>query len=248
MIRLIQIILVLTFTIFQTLKVQSQTQLEPFHKVIISPHIETIFVKGDTESIEILDSKVSIEKVNIEVNNGKLEVYLEDAKMTTKQEKVKKNGYKMKAPIYKGKILSIKITYKSIDFMDLRGEQKTVCESLLEADDFKLNIYGESEVQFFDVNFKNFDVDIYGESELTVKKGSTINQKITAYGESVINLIEVNNEYSKIKAYGETIVRVNSSKAIKFSAYGEAELYYKGDAEVDKGLSFGESSVTKIGS
>jgi hypothetical protein len=132
--------------------------------------------------------------------------------------------------------------------MDLRGEQKTVCESPLEADEFKLSIYGESEVIFNEIKFIDFDVDIYGESELTVKKGTTINQSITAYGESEINLIEVLNENSKVKAYGETEVRINSSKYIKFNAYGEAELYYKGDAEVDKGLSFGESSVTKIGS
>jgi hypothetical protein len=246
MIRLIQIILVLTFTVFQSLNVQSPTPLEPFHKVTISPHIETIFVKGDTESIEILDNKVSMDKVNIEVNNGKLEVYLDDAKMTTKQKKVKKNGYKVKTPIYKGKILTIKVTYVQIDKMDLRGEQNTVCESLLEADEFKLSIYGESEVIFNEINFIDFDINIYGESELTINKGKTVNQSITAYGESIINMVDVNNEISKVKAYGETVVKINSSKSIKFNAYGEAELYYKGNAAVNKGLSFGESEIHKI--
>jgi hypothetical protein len=244
MIRLVQIALLILFSVLQSIK--AQNQVEPFHKVAISPHIETTFVKGDVESVEIIENKVSNDKVNIEVNNGKLEIYLDDAKMTTKQKKVKKNGMKMKTPIYKGKILTVKVTYKHIDFMDLRGEQKTVCENLLEADEFKLHIYGESEVILEDVDFNDFNVDIYGESELTVNNGKTVYQSITAYGESEIDLVEVKNETSKIKAYGETVVKINSSKYIKLNAYGEAELYYKGDAEVDKGLSFGETSIKKI--
>lgn len=230
----------------QTLAAQSKKTVESFNKVIISPHIETTFVQGDEESVTVLDSTEPEDKINIEVNGETLRVYLDDAKETTKNETVTKNGIKMKVPIYKGKVLTIVVTYKNIEILSLRGEQRTLCESLIDTKKFKLNIYGESQVTFNNVNFQELDADIYGESQLTIKKGSIGNQKITAYGEGQINLVDIDNKTSKLKAYGEAKFTVNSSERIKFTAYGEAELYYKGSAEVETGLSIGDSEIHHI--
>lgn len=230
----------------QVVLAQTTRVVETFNKVIISPHIETTFVQGNEESVTILENTLSEDLVNIEVKGETLRVYLEDAKMTTKHKKVVKNGVKMNVPIYKGKVLTIRVTYKSIDNLSLRGEQRTVCESLIDVENFDLKIYGESEVTFNEINIKDFDVDVYGESQLTIKKGKTENQHITAFGEGEINLVEVENETSKLKAYGEAQFRVQASQSIKFTAYGEAELYYKGKAEVSKGLSFGDSKINRI--
>jgi len=232
--------------ISQTLSAQTKTAVESFNKVIISPHIETTFVEGDEESVTIIDSTEPEDKINIEVKGNTLRVYLDDAKESTKSEKIEKNGRKMNVPIYKGKVLTIIVTYKNIDDLSLRGEQRTVFESLIDAEDFELKIYGESVVLFNAVNFKEFDADIYGESQLTIKKGVIDDQKITAYGECEINIVAVDNQTSKLKAYGEAKFTVNASKRIKFTAYGEAELYYKGSAEVDTGLSIGDSKITRI--
>lgn len=230
----------------QTLVAQTKKTIEPFNKVIISPHIETTFVQGDEASVTILENTLTDDKVNIEVNGETLRVYLDDAKETTKHESVVKNGVKMKVPIYKGKVLTILVTYKSIDNLSLRGEQRTICESLIKVEKFKLKIYGESQVTFNDVNFKEFEVDIYGESQLTIKKGITKNQKITAYGEGEINLVGIDNKTSKLKAYGEAEFTINASEQIKFTTYGEAELHYKGTASVKTGLSFGDSKINRI--
>jgi len=232
--------------ISQVMIAQTKKTVESFNKVIISPQIETTFVQGDEESVTILENTLSNDIVNIEVKGKTLRVYLEDAKETTKHEKVVKNGMKMNVPIYKGKVLTIKVTYKNIDNLSLRGEQITVCESLINVEKFDLKIYGESQITFNDINIKDLDVDVYGESQLTIKKGKTDNQHITAFGEGEINLVEVENKTSKLKAYGEAQFRVQASKKIKFTAYGEAELYYKGTAEVSKGLSFGDSKINRI--
>ena len=225
---------------------QTKKTVETFSEVIISPHIETTFIQGDEESVTILDNTLSDDIVNIEVKGETLRVYLEDAKMTTKHKKVVKNGVKMNIPIYKGKVLTILVTYKNIDNLSLRGEQSTVCESIIDTEKFDLKIYGESQVTFNEVNIEDFEVDVYGESQLTIEKGTTENQHITAYGEGEIDLVEVDNKTSKLKAYGEAQFRVQASKKIKFTAYGEAELYYKGTAEVSKGLSFGDSKINRI--
>jgi len=240
------IVIVLLICISQGLSAQIKKDVASFNKVIISPHIETTFVHGNEESVTILENTLSDNIVNIEVNGGTLRVYLDNAKTTTKHNKVVENGMKKSIPIYKGKVLTIKVTYKDIDNLSLRGEQQTICESLIDAETFKLKIYGESEVFFNEINFKDFDVDIYGDSQLTIQKGATENQNITAYGEGEIDLIAVDNTMSRLKAYGEAQFRVKASKRIKFSAFGEAGLYYKGTAKVSKGISFGDSKINRI--
>ncbi|WP_179320815.1 head GIN domain-containing protein [Winogradskyella helgolandensis] len=225
---------------------QTKKPVEAFDKVIISPHIETTFVQGDEESVTIIESTEPEDKINIEVKGGTLRVYLDDAKETTKNESITKDGMKMKVPIYKGKVLTILVTYKNINALSLRGEQRTLCKSLMDEKKFTLNIYGESQVTFNHVNFDTFNVDIYGESELIIKKGTTVKQNITAYGAGIINLVDVDNKSSKLKAYGEAVFKIQASKSIKFTAYGEATLRHKGKAEVNKGLSFGDYEIKRI--
>ena len=240
------IAIVTLICISQTLAAQTKKTVESFSKVVISPHIETTFVQGNEESVTILDSTEPEDKINIEVSAHTLRVYLDDAKETTKHEKINKNGTKMKVPIYKGKVLSIIVTYKNIDELSLRGEQHTICNSLIDVEKFKLKIYGESQVTFNDVKLLEFDADIYGESQLTIQKGAIENQKITAYGESEINLIAVDNKISKLKAYGEAEFTIQASEDIKFTAYGEAKLRYKGSASISKGISFGDFEISQI--
>ncbi|MFK7834197.1 MAG: head GIN domain-containing protein [Winogradskyella sp.] len=230
----------------QIITAQTKKTVESFNKVIISPHIETTFVQGDEESVTLLNSTEPEDKINIEVKGETLRVYLDDAKEITKQKKIIKNGVKMKVPIYKGKVLTILVTYKNINDLSLRGEQRTVCESSMTAEYFSLKIYGESQVTFNEVNFENFNANIYGESQLTINKGTVNYQSITAYGEGEINMVEVKSKTSNLKAFGEAKFRINASDSIKFTAFGEAELYYKGAAEIDRGLSIGDSKVSRI--
>lgn len=244
--NLLQLSVLILIYLSQNLSVQQKTETAPFHKVIISPHIEATFVQGEVESVDVLESKVSEDKINIEVNNGVLRVYLDDAKEYTKNEKIIKDGVKMKTPIYKDKVLTILVTYICMDELSIRGEEKTLFENKIEVEKFKLQMYGKSEVTFNEVNIQELDVDSYGESKLTIKKGSIEDQKITAYGESYFNLVEVTNTSSKLTAFGEAIFEINSTERIKFTAYGEAELRYKGTAEIVSGIRIGDSKMKRI--
>ena len=225
---------------------QTKELVKQFDSAIISPHIETTFIEGDEESVTIIESKVSEDKINIKVSGKTLQVYLDDAKNTTKNETVNRDGVNMKAPIYKGKILTITVIYKKINELTVKGEEYVLCESKLVSDKFNLNIYGESQVVFNEVAFKDFDLDTYGESTFEIKKGSINNQKITAYGEGQINLFSIENKTTKITAYGEAELKINASNLIKITAYGEAELEYKGTASIDKGITIGEVDISKV--
>jgi len=225
---------------------QKTISVDHFDKVIVSPHIQATFVQGDKEQIQIENSTVSLNKVNIEVKGKTLRVYLDNAKEITKNEKVKVNGYKRSKSIYKGTVLIATITYKSLKELSLRGEEKFVFESPLKTDDFRLKIYGESQVYFQQVELDEMQASIYGESFLEIKSGRINTQKFTAYGETKINALGVKNKYTKIVAYGEGSYRVNVSNRLKVTAYGEATIAYKGSPEVDKGIVIGEATIQRI--
>ena len=241
------------FTIaFTLLAIQiglSQTKsvsVDSYNKVIVSPHVQVTFQQGDSETVTIESSTVSMDKINIEVNNKTLRIYLDGAKEVTKSEKTDEDGYKRKNSIYKGTVVIATVTYKKLEELSLRGEEKFVCRSLLKGEKFRLKIYGESQVYLDKVDLGMLQTTIYGESYLELKEGSVGRQKITAYGETTVNTLGVESATAKITAYGEGSYRLNVSDNLKITAYGEATVAYKGNPHVDRGIIIGEAKIQKI--
>lgn len=244
-----QTIIFLSFLVLSIGQVLAQTKtfsVNSFDKIIVSPHIQVDFIQADKESVVINDISVSFEKLNVEVSGKTLEVYLDDAKMTTKNETEKNNDYKVKHPIYNGTIVKATIYYKNLNELSLRGEEKFICKSLLNSEKFKLRIYGETEVLLNEVKLNTLSTIIYGESILEIKKGTIGNQKITAYGESKINTLGVETESVKITLYGESDVNLNVSKNLKITSYGEANIKYTGNPKINKGIVIGDTTIEKI--
>lgn len=216
-----------------------------FDKIIVSPHIETIFKKGTEPSIVIVDINVPVEKFKYEVNRGTLQIYLEGAKTYTKHKKIVIRNAERKVPLYKGRVVKVIITYADVKIFSLRGEEKITFQSPLVQKQCKLRIYGKSEVTINTIEVDRLDVSIYGDSFLNMEKGSIQKQKITAYGASKVISSGVISKETKITAYGDGIFRFNVSKKIKVTSYGEATVLYKGDAQLKKGIVIGESTIRK---
>ena len=229
-----------------TLGAQQEFNVKSFKEIIISPHIEATLIESDTEKVVVNSSAEPIEKVNVEVKGKTLRVYLDDAKDITKTEKVKKNNYKYKKPIYQGTVLNITVYYKNLDLLSIRGEEKIVCESSIDQEIFKLKIYGEPDVNFNELNLEEFKVTVYGDSELKVEKGRVHEQRVVVYGEAEVNLLGIDNGSSRLTAYGEAEFKINAKKRIKFTTYGESTLGYKGNPDIDKGISIGEYEIYQI--
>lgn len=239
-------LIIFVLSIVQTVAQTKTFLVDNFDKVIVSPHIKVDFIQADNESIVINDIRVSIDKFNIEASGKTLHIYLDDAKTTTKNKTEKTNNYRIKNSIYNGTIVNATIYYKTLNELSLRGEEKFVCKSLINTDQFKLRIYGESEVQLNDVKLNTLNTIIYGESILEIKKGTIANQKITSYGESIINALDVETDSAKITLYGESNVNINVSQEIKITSYGEANIKYKGNPKINKGIIIGETTIEKI--
>src|SRR5689334_5625399 len=58
--------------------------LKPFNSVITSPKVNVILQKGDKESVRITYHDVTADKINVQVKNHTLRIYLTDAKVTEK--------------------------------------------------------------------------------------------------------------------------------------------------------------------
>lgn len=217
-----------------------------FDEVIISPHIEVIFEKAATESVVIEDIDVSMDKLNVEVKGNTLHIYLDDAKVYTKSEKVKYDDYKGKHAIYNGTLVSAKVYYKELEELSLRGEETHKVVSPIKSEKLQLKIYGEGEVYLNEIEVQEFFATMYGESYLEVKQGNAKRQRIISYGEGDINTFGVQNTTAKVTAYGEGRVRLKVSDELKVTAYGEATVHYKGSPMVNRGIVLGEATIHQI--
>jgi hypothetical protein len=217
-----------------------------FDEVIISPHIEVIFEKADEASVVIENIDVSMDKLNVEVKGKTLHVYLDDAKVYTKSEKVQYDDYKGKHSIYNGTIVSAKIYYKDLEGISLRGDETHKVESILDGEELSLKIYGESEVYLSQIQVDQFHATMYGECYLEVKDGIAKRQRIISYGESEVNTFGVQNTTAKVTAYGEGRIKLSVSDELKVTAYGEASVHYKGSPMVNRGLVLGEATIHQI--
>ncbi len=225
---------------------EKEVKVSSFNKVIISPHIEVTFIKGDQEMVVVEDSDVPLEKLNIEVDGRTLKIYLHGAKTYTKSKKVKYDGYKGRHELYSGTQVTATVIYKDLKDLEVRGEELVKLESPLVQDQFDLALYGESDVLIKSAELDDLMVALYGESTLKIEEGEVRYQKYKAYGESEVDALGITNSSAKITAFGESEFRISVSDRLKVTSYGEADVQYRGNPSIDKGVVLGENSITKI--
>ncbi len=239
--------ILLAFSAIQTSFAQIKTtNVDTFDKVIVSPHIQVVFQQDNSESVSVESSTEPEDNINIEVNGKTLRIYLDGARDVTKSEKTNENGYEQRKSIYSGTVVKATVTYKQLKELSLRGEEKIVCKSALEATKFNLTIYGASQVYLDKVDLGHLKTTIYGASYLEIQEGNIGRHKITAYGETKINTLGVDSKSAKIIAYGEGSYRLKVTDDLKVTAFGEATVTYEGNPKVNKGIIIGEATVRKI--
>lgn len=237
----------LLVSISNNIKGQETIKLnQSFNKIIVSPHIEVVFKKGNEASILIDDISVAREKFLYEIEKETLQVYLEGAKTYTKNKKIEHVNYKSKVPLYKKRAVTITITYVDVNTFSLRGEEKITFKNSLIQDECKLLVYGKSEVTINEIKVDKLNVSIYGNSFLNIENGIINKQKITAYGASKVMAADVITKETKITVYGSGTFQLNASEKIKVSSYGESTVLYKGNATLKKGIVIGESTIKKV--
>lgn len=163
-----------------------------------------------------------------------------------KNEEIRNNGTLTKVPIYQGKILTVTVTYTEFKSLSIRGEESAHLKSAIEQDNFNLKIYGESKVYFDKVKLNELRTTIYGESYLELKSGNITEQRLTAYGESKVEALGIESNVARLTLYGESKLNLNVADQINITAFGDAEIGYKGNPQIRKGITIGEVKTHKI--
>ena len=241
-----KILLPILFSLIAVAAFAQTKTTSPFNRIIVSPYIQVTLVQGDEESVTVNEIHVEKSKLHIEVNDKTLRIYLEGAKDLPKNEKDYSNGYKESHPLYENTSVVATITYKNLEALSLRGKEDQLCKSPIKGDKFILKIYGESTVTFNEMNLRQLNATLYGESVLEIKAGSVTDQRYTCYGESKVNSLAIDGSTSRVTAFGRANFKLNVTDRIKITSYGEAELYYKGNPAIEKGLNLGDMVINKM--
>ncbi len=215
-----------------------------FEKVIINPHIQVEFVEGGDSKVIINSCEVDPEKLVVETINEVLHVYLKDARVYTKTEKVDNQHHRKS--IYKGTIAKITINYKGLKKISLRGEEEIVFKSPIELGTFRASIYGEPKITFNEITVENFKATVYGDAQIQILSGDISNQKYVCYGSGNIDVLGVENRNAKVVNYGDGKFHLNVSESLKVTSFGTSSVYYQGNPKIHRGINIGESIIATI--
>ncbi len=218
--------------------------VKPFSRIIASPHINLVLVQGETESVRLHYEGVEENQINIEVNGKTLRLYLDEAKVTDKMERVSPH---YKRNVYSGVSVTAYVTYRTLDRLEVRGAQEVICDSPIEGNrKFKLKAFGENRINLHSINTDYFKTVLYGENRLEVLGGKCDFQKYKLYGENRIDATNMKSYSTTTTSFGDSDVRINSQDEFHITSFGELRVSYVGDALISKGIMIGRSDINKI--
>src|SRR5687768_7614756 len=235
---------VLLITTIQFAQAQEISRdLKSFCKVIVSPKIHLVLEQGDTESIRVTYNNVDPEKINIKIQGKTLRVYLDDAKVTEKTYHTNGNG---KRGIYHDVAVTAYVTYKELEHLEIRGNQKLTCNGPLKAERFTLKAYGENYINLASLKTEYLRTSLYGDNDLKIKTGKAEYQKYKLFGDNKIDTQDLKSFSATATIFGDSKIKLNTQDNLKVNAFGESEVSYNGNANVNKGLIFGRAQITKL--
>jgi hypothetical protein len=217
--------------------------LGSFRKIIVSPRINLVLEKGDQESIRLLYSNVPADKINITIQNNTLRVYLDDAKVNEKTERINTNE---RRSIYHNVTLTAYVTYKELEHLEIRGNQELTCNSPIRAERFTLKAYGENDIRLASVKADYMRTSLYGENDLKIRGGKAEYQKYKLFGENRIDTHELKSYSATANSFGESQITLSTQDQLRINAFGESQISYNGNADVNKGLVFGNTTIHKL--
>jgi hypothetical protein len=212
-----------------------------FSEVIVSPKINLILERGERESIRIVYAQVDPEKINIEQEGDRLKLYLDDARLVDKRE-YRDDAYDSKASIYRDAEITAYVTYTELELLEVRGAQEVTCRTPIQANDFVLRVYGETEIMLDTLNTERFKLVAYGENKIRIR-GKAERQRYTLYGENKVDGRGLAGATITTNIYGEGRLQVNASDEVKINAFGEPRIDVEGTSMINKGLILGKSEI-----
>lgn len=222
-----------------------QKELKSFSRIVASPRVNLILKQGDKESIRLVYNDVERSKINIEVSNHTLHLYLDNARKIEKMDPYSDNHHGRRRNMYEGVSITAYVTYKHLEGLEIRGNQELTCYDPIESDEFRLKAYGENEITLASLKTDFFKASLYGNNELKISKGKVVEQKYKLFGENKIDTRALKSAYASTSIFGEGHVRLTSTEEVRVDAFGEPNIYVNGGAHVNRRLVFGRTHINR---
>jgi hypothetical protein len=219
-----------------------QKDVKPFKRIIASPRVNLILKKGEYESVKLVYTQVDKSKINIEVRNKTLQIYLDDARKVERPQHYARHWAKGTG-MYDGVTITAYVTYRELESLEIRGNQELTCNDAIEAEDFRLRAYGENDITLASLKAGYFKASLYGENDLKIKKGKAVEQKYKLYGENKIDTREMKSAFASASIFGEGNLKINTTETVRVDAFGEPTIYVDGGAHVNRRLVFGSTHI-----
>ncbi|WP_128546382.1 GIN domain-containing protein [Larkinella soli] len=219
--------------------------LTSFDKVIVSPLVSLVLTAGDQETVRFEYENVGPEKVNCYVDNRTLRIYLDGAEIAVKTRKYREGGNDYRKPVYENVRVTAYVTYKSLKTLEVRGEERVVCESPLSAEEFRLRVYGQADVRLAELRTRSLKAAFYGENKVTIASGKAERQLFRVFGENQVETEALTGRDVVTRAYGDNHLNLHASDRIHVMALGESEIRYAGEADLHRGLVIGDVTIRK---
>jgi hypothetical protein len=214
---------------------------------LVGPRIDLVIVDGEEHKLQAEFENISSEKLNVQIKNGKLKLYLDDARIAEKNKTVKDGNGKRKVSIYdKNVYVKVVVTCKQLESIKVRGEQSVDCEKTIDNDKFKLKAYGEPNIKFKSLNADKLFTNLYGESQILVENGCIKTQKFTSFGEAKVYFYKVETQSIKFRSFGENEFQVSGNNTIRIFSIGEGKFFHGKNAEIKKGVLLGENTIAQL--
>lgn len=214
-----------------------------FNKISVSPKISLVLEKGEKEAVRIVYSNITSNKINVEVVGDKLRIYLDDARLVDKRERNHSDDNHSRVSVYQDVAVTAYVTYRFLNELEMRGEETLTCNDPIEADKFKLNVYGEAEVNLASLKAHKFKASLYGVNNIKIKSGESAHQVYRLFGENKIDTRGLMSTTASARVYGEGRLRMNASDEVRINAFGEPEIDISGNPHISRGIIIGKSHI-----
>lgn len=241
--KLIITTLILATSLFTFAQEEVIRKVPSFNKISVSPKINLVLEKGDKESVRISYSNVQPGKIYVEVVGNKLRIYLENARMVDKRERRDTENGHSKVSIYEDVSVTAYVTYRFLNELEMRGEETLTCDHEIEADKFKLKVYGEAEVNLASLKAHKFKASLYGVNNIKIKSGESAHQVYRLFGENKIDTRGLESTTASARVYGEGRLKMKATDEVRINAFGEPDIYISGNPHISRGIIIGRSHI-----
>ena len=191
-------------------------ETDPFSEISLRVSANLYIEQGDEHSISISANQKTLDKIIVEINNGKMIVRFswEDRLF---------NDFKP------GKI-DIHVSTKTIKKLSIQGSGNIIAENPFTSRNLHLNISGSGDIKLASFSCERIEANISGSGDIILEgnsSGKEIDITIAGSGDVFASDFEAEAAYVKIAGSGDC--EINVSNYLDVAIYGSGDVVYKGE-------------------